>query len=428
MFASIFKSIGVALMSVIMAIFSAFAPPQDKPDTGSGNSGQIQQEVKISLDAAIDIAVADAGVARADAKFTEAKLDSDDLVAHYDIEFIAGANEYDYEIAVADGSILKKEVEPADPSKPSKPQPDVSGYISIDEAKAIALKKVSLDASKVTFKKAELDADDRTPHYDIEFVSGGYEYEFEIDAKSGKILEFDREREDKKPTVDTSKFISVEEAKAAALKRASLDASKVTFTKAELDADDRTPHYDIEFVSGGYEYEFEIDAKSGKILEFDREREDKKPTVDTSKFISVEEAKAAALKRASLDASKVTFTKAELDIDDRTPHYDIEFVSGGYEYEVEVNAKNGRIIDFDRELDDSKPADPSKYISADAAKKAALDHAGLTESQVTELKAELDTDSLTAHYDVEFKCGGFEYEYKINAKSGKVISFEKERD
>ena len=57
-----------------------------------------------------------------------------------------------------------------------------------------------------------------------------------------------------------------------------------------------------------------------------------------------------------------------------------------------------------------------------------LDHAGLTESQVTELKTELDTDSLTAHYDVEFKCGGFEYEYKINAKSGKVISFEKERD
>ena len=187
MFASIFKSIGVALMSVIMAIFSAFAPPQDKPDTGSGNSGQIQQEVKISLDAAIDIAVADAGVARADAKFTEAKLDSDDLVAHYDIEFIAGANEYDYEIAVTDGSILKKEVEPADPSKPSKPQPDVSGYISIDEAKAIALKRASLDASKVTFTKAELDIDDRTPHYDIEFVSGGYEYEVEVNAKNGRI-------------------------------------------------------------------------------------------------------------------------------------------------------------------------------------------------------------------------------------------------
>ena len=36
-------------------------------------------------------------------------------------------------------------------------------------------------------------------------------------------------------------------------------------------------------------------------------------------------------------------TKTKLDTDDRIPHYDIDFVSGGYEYEVEVNAKNGRI-------------------------------------------------------------------------------------
>lgn len=345
---SIFKSIGVALMTVIMAIFSAFAPPQDKPDSGSGNSGQTQQEVRITLDGAIDIAVADAGVARADARFTEAKLDADDRVPHYDIEFVAGEKEYDYEIAVSDGRILKKEVEPADPSKPSDPQPDVSGYIGIDEAKAIALRKVSLDESQVTFKKAKLDTDDRVPHYDIEFVYGGYEYEFEINAKTGAIIEFDRELEDKKPQVDTSNFITVEEAKAAALKRASLDESQVTFTKTKLDTDDRIPHYDIDFVSGGYEYEVEVNAKNGRIIGYEREREEKKPQVDTSKF-----------------------------------------------------------------------------ISADAAKKAALAHAGLTEAQVTELEAELDTDSLTAHYDVEFKCGGYEYEYKINAKSGKVISFEK---
>ena len=268
MFASIFKSIGVALMSVIMAIFSAFAPPQDKPDTGSGNSGQIQQEVN----AAIDIAVADAGVARADAKFTEAKLDSDDLVAHYDIEFIAGANEYDYEIAVTDGSILKKEVEPADPSKPSKPQPDVSSYISIDEAKAIALKKVSLDASKVTFKKAELDADDHTPHYDIEFVSGGYEYEFEIDAKSGKILEFDRERDDTKPA-DHTKKVSADAAKKAALDHAGLTEAQVTELETELDTDSLTAHYDVEFKCGGFEYEYKINAKSGKVISFEKERD-----------------------------------------------------------------------------------------------------------------------------------------------------------
>ena len=102
-------------MTVIMAIFSAFAPPQDKPDSGSGNSGQTQQEVRITLDGAIDIAVADAGVARADARFTEAKFDADDRVPHYDIEFVAGEKEYDYEIAVESS---KKRSSPRIPRSP----------------------------------------------------------------------------------------------------------------------------------------------------------------------------------------------------------------------------------------------------------------------------------------------------------------------
>ena len=252
-------------MTVIMAIFSAFAPPQDKPDSGSGNSGQTQQEVRITLDGAIDIAVADAGVARADARFTEAKLDAD-------IEFVAGEKEYDYEIAVSDGRILKKEVEPADPSKPSDPQPDVSGYIGIDEAKAIALKRAALDESQVTFTKTKLDTDDRIPHYDIDFVSGGYEYEVEVNAKNGRIIGYEREREEKKPQVDTSKFISADAAKKAALAHAGLTESQVTELEAELDTDSLTAHYDVDFKCG-YEYEYKINAKSGKVISFEKERD-----------------------------------------------------------------------------------------------------------------------------------------------------------
>ena len=349
---SLFKLIGIAGMSLIMSIYSAFAPAKDTPDpnAGSTSQSQSQQEKQISLDAAIDIALADAGVARSDARFTETKLDSDELIPHYDIEFIASSKEYDYEIAVSDGRILKKDVEKAGSSATTQESsPAASGYISVDEAKAIALKKVSLEASQVTFKKAERDTDDQIAHYDIEFVSGNYEYEFEINAKTGAIIEFDKELEISKP-------------------------------------------------------------------------------VDTSIFITVDEAKTIALKKASLVASQVTFTKAKLDTDGLVAHYDIEFVSGNYEYEFEINAKTGTVIKFEKERADNVPADTSKYISADAAKNAALAHAGLTAAQVTELEAELDTDSLTAHYDVDFKYGGFEYEYKINATSGKVISVEKERD
>ena len=46
------------------------------------------------------------------------------------------------------------------------------------------------------------------------------------------------------------------------------------------------------------------------------------------------------------------FSKAELDRDDMVVHYDIEFVSGKYEYEYEINAETGKVIAFDKEFND----------------------------------------------------------------------------
>ena len=61
------------------------------------------------------------------------------------------------------------------------------------------------------------------------------------------------------------------------------------------------------------------------------------------------------------------------------------------------------------------------YIGDDAAKQAALGDAGLAEGDVTELKCELDADDATPHYDVEFKAGGMEYDYDIDAATGAVL-------
>lgn len=73
------------------------------------------------------------------------------------------------------------------------------------------------------------------------------------------------------------------------------------------------------------------------------------------------------------------------------------------------------------------PAQPT-YIGEDAAKKAALGHAGFDESAVTELKIELDTDDGTVHYDVDFKQGGMEYDYDINATTGEIMQSKSEVD
>ena len=64
---------------------------------------------------------------------------------------------------------------------------------------------------------------------------------------------------------------------------------------------------------------------------------------------------------------------------------------------------------------------PATQISSENAKQIALQDAGLTEADVVELRAELDSDDAVAHYDVEFKAKGMEYDYDIDASSGAVL-------
>ena len=73
-------------------------------------------------------------------------------------------------------------------------------------------------------------------------------------------------------------------------------------------------------------------------------------------------------------------------------------------------------------------ASSDAYIGEDAAIEAALAHAGINQADTTELKAELDTDDATVHYEVEFKSAGTEYSYDIDATTGEVLSFESEVD
>ena len=84
--------------------------------------------------------------------------------------------------------------------------------------------------------------------------------------------------------------------------------------------------------------------------------------------------------------------------------------------------------------DQAAPAAPAAasttdgYIGDDAAKAIALNDAGLAETDVTELKSELDLDDAVVHYDVDFKAGGLEYDYDIDATTGNILSSNSEVD
>ena len=67
-------------------------------------------------------------------------------------------------------------------------------------------------------------------------------------------------------------------------------------------------------------------------------------------------------------------------------------------------------------------------ITANDAKQAALKHAGLDESRVSNVDVDLDRDNGRLIYEVDFNSGNTEYDYDIDAETGEVISFDKSKD
>ncbi|MCD8249700.1 MAG: PepSY domain-containing protein [Lachnospiraceae bacterium] len=168
----------------------------------SSSSGTTTTSGSTTLESAKSIALSDAGVSASDVTFKKAHEDYDDGVAVYDIEFYSSTAEYEYEIRVSDGAIVDKSIEALEivsgssSNAGSSGSADSSSYISVDEAKAIALNRAGLSASDVVFEKAKLEKDDGIMEYEIEFYQGNMEYECTINAITGAIIEYDAEWDD----------------------------------------------------------------------------------------------------------------------------------------------------------------------------------------------------------------------------------------
>lgn len=95
------------------------------------------------------------------------------------------------ETSEADPEKTAKETETAKPT--AKASDKDTKQISMDEAKKIALKKAGLSAKDGKWKKEEVDREDGRKVYDLEFISGDLEYEFEIDVQTGDVVDYKKE-------------------------------------------------------------------------------------------------------------------------------------------------------------------------------------------------------------------------------------------
>ncbi len=235
----------------------------------------------IGMGKGADIALSDAGLKENQVNDLTAKYRTENGLSFYTVTFTSGSYTYEYRLNAVDGSILQADrnavTQETETGTTTGSQTTTTKKITKAKAKSIALKHAGVSASKATFVKAKLDYEDGRRVYEIEFYSGNTEYDYEILASNGKIISYDKDIENYKiPRKNTSSstYIGKAKAKSIALKDAGVSASSATFTKTKLDYEDGIRVYEIEFYTNSAEYEYEINAKTGKIRDMDVEHFD----------------------------------------------------------------------------------------------------------------------------------------------------------
>ncbi|MBR5517093.1 MAG: PepSY domain-containing protein [Firmicutes bacterium] len=144
----------------------------------------------------------------------------------------------------------------------------------ISETKAIeiALSDSKLKQNEVEHLICNIEHDDGLKYYEVQFQHENNEYEYDINASNGKIVDYSKEKIDSVQTNDTNpakdNYIGEEKAMQIAYEDAGIkDASKLSHVKINLDTGDNLVYYDIEFRSDKHKYNYDIDAISGDIIE-----------------------------------------------------------------------------------------------------------------------------------------------------------------
>ena len=197
------------------------------------------------------------------------------------------------------------------------------------------------------------------------------------------------------------------QAKEIALADAGLTADQVTFDRIEMGTEQGASVYEIEFKTANMEYDYDVAIADGEIVE--ESWEIRHPSASGNQ-ISEAEAKSIAVKDAGASEADVTFIKTENGDEDVVPVYEIEFEDQNTKFDYDVAKAGGDILHASRKV--KVPACvAAQRASADAntgktgeeaAIEAALNHAGLTESDVSGLYCHKDYDDGREVYEVEF--------------------------
>lgn len=287
----------------------------------------------ITLDNARSAALAAAGVDASVASITATQLSERDGIAYYEVDFTAAGTAYSYSIDAVTGVVID-----ADGNGQTLPADDGSQVTDYDTSVA----DPAGNGDSVT------DHDTTTPSNNGSAAddSGGATV---VNLPSTKTNV--QTNNNAAPSTGSTAETTLEQAKQTALDHAGKSASEVTFVKAYQDFDDGQRIYEIEFISQSgndyQEYDYEISVSTGKILSYDFDAESYTPPAQGSTTKTEEEVRNIAL--AKVPGAKAENCSLWLDRDDGRLLYEGKIIYDLMEYEFEIDAYSGTILEWEAE-------------------------------------------------------------------------------
>ena len=275
------------------------------------------------------------------------KLNEDDK--EYDIILENDLKKADVEIDATTGAVKDWDVELKNTNL-------LTNFITSEEAQTIALEKAG---EGFTVLSVELDDDEDDLDYELVLLSNRFKIEVEIDAKKGIVINWEVHELE---TTQSTALISVAEVKRLALEKA---GTTYVIVSVEIEEDDNELIYEVKLSSLKRMIEAEYNAKTGELLEWevkvdktngsmrtnvnqtDTERANNARREVLSTFITREVA--IAIARRQIGDTPILIKISLDDEDDSYPEYNLEFKKGSIEYNFEIDAINGVIIEFEIE-------------------------------------------------------------------------------
>ena len=159
--------------------------------------------------------------------------------------------------------------------------------------------------------------------------------------------------------------------------------------------------------------------------------------------IGMDAACSAAEEYAGTTALDSVTAEVDSELDESPAHYEVELHTQWGEFEYLVDAYTGKVLSGQKDLPTTvsaqneaarpsgqkpAPSGTAQEIGYAEAKSIALNHAGVSESKAYDMDVELDEEDGKLVYEVEFKSGGMEYDYEIDAATGTILQQEAEKD